>query len=356
VRNRPGTLREDIAAQREFLVPRCLPYARMLELIEPELDRGLEARLADVWRGRQFGAFYERPLLLLGALRLEALRSGVRHPLWRAVASPDPDPGAVNHDALRDALAPATIWSTLATRHLQTNEPTRAVAWLWPARLAADTAGNRPLAIVDIGASAGLNLVADQLPPIWQRADGTPLDVRPAGPVVWRAGFDLRPLDVTIADDALWLRACVWPGEGHREARLQEAIDAFRRLQHHPNPPVVRRARAADVPPMLAHDDDGTLTIAYQTVVRDYLPASEWETYQTGMQDWLRSRPRGSAIWAELEVAGTVRNGGPAAALAVHMRSAADLVTFVLAECDPHPQRLTCNGRAIADFVAALRT
>jgi hypothetical protein len=347
-----------MAAQRDFLRSRCPAYARLLDVVEAELESGLEARLMDAWRGREFGAFYERPLLLLAALRSDALREGPRHPLWRAIASPQPDPDAIDRAALRDALAPGqtTLWSALASRHLQTNEPTRAVAWLWPARLAADATGARPLDIADVGASAGLNLIADHLSPTWQRADGTALDVGTAGSVRRRVGFDPRPLDVTDDEDAHWLRACVWPGQGDREARLQQAIDVFRQLKAQANPPVVERARAAEVPALLPLDAGGTFAIAYQTIMRDYLSASEWETYRTGMLGWLGSRPPCSAMWVELEVAATVRSGGPPVELTTHMRSARGLETFALAACDPHPQRLTIDERAVAELVAALRS
>lgn len=130
--NRPGSLGEDLASQRDFVRSRSPAYGRLLELLEAELNRGLEARLAEAWRGRRFGAFYERPLLLLSALR-----EGEGHPLWRGIAGPESDPSGFDAAAVAAALAPerAHLWSTLAGRHLQTNEPSRAVAWLWPAGL-----------------------------------------------------------------------------------------------------------------------------------------------------------------------------------------------------------------------------
>jgi Uncharacterized protein conserved in bacteria (DUF2332) len=45
--------------------------------------------------------------------------------------------------------------------------------------------------------------------------------VQPAGlpTVVWRAGLDLNPLDVTDPADLRWLGALVWPEHTHRRAR-----------------------------------------------------------------------------------------------------------------------------------------
>ena len=140
--NRPGTLEEDLAAQRRFVRTRAPVYDRLLELLEEQLPRGLEARLADAWQGRSFGAFYERPLLLLAALRDDALRQGESHPLWAAIAHPSPAADRIDRSAVAAALAPERghFWRTVAVRHLQTNEPTRAVVWLWPARLASGIA------------------------------------------------------------------------------------------------------------------------------------------------------------------------------------------------------------------------
>jgi hypothetical protein len=128
--NAPGSLRDDMRTQREFLGSRAPVYAKLLEILEAQLLHGLEARLEDAWRDRPFGAWYERPLLLAGSLRNDALREGTSHPLWRAIAQPDPDLSALTVPAVADAVAPERtyFWHTLVTRHLQTNDPSRAVA------------------------------------------------------------------------------------------------------------------------------------------------------------------------------------------------------------------------------------
>ncbi|MFD6053123.1 DUF2332 domain-containing protein [Agromyces sp. NPDC060279] len=98
-----------------------------------------------------------------------------------------------------------------------------------------------PLALLEVGASAGLCLYPDryayrygQRPPL-QPADGPSrvlLECEASGPVpiperlpevVWRAGIDLNPLDVTQADDLAWLDALIWPEHDDRRARLREA-------------------------------------------------------------------------------------------------------------------------------------
>ena len=43
--------------------------------------------------------------------------------------------------------------------------------------------------------------------------------------VVARIGVDLTPLDAKNADDARWLRACLWPDQPERVHRLDAAIE-----------------------------------------------------------------------------------------------------------------------------------
>jgi len=56
--------------------------------------------------------------------------------------------------------------------------------------------------------------------------------------VVARVGVDLHPLDVTDAEDARWLRACLWPDQLERAARLEAEM-----------------ALAATAPPLLLRGD-----------------------------------------------------------------------------------------------------
>lgn len=134
-------------------------------------------------------------------------------------------------------------------RSLQTNEPLRCAALL-PA-----LSGIRgPIALLEIGASAGLCLFPDRYSyryrggPDLDPADGVSTVVltstlRGDPPlrmpdVVWRAGIDLAPLDAADADDRRFLMSLVWPGETGRVARIEAALDIV-----------------ADDPPLLVQGD-----------------------------------------------------------------------------------------------------
>ena len=121
-------------------------------------------------------------------------------------------------------------------RSLQTNEPQRCAALL-PALSTIDG----PIALLELGASAGLCLYPDRYSyryrggPTLDPATGpSPVvlacDVTGDPPlrlpeVVWRAGIDLVPLDASDPGDRAFLTALVWPGETGRADRIGAALD-----------------------------------------------------------------------------------------------------------------------------------
>ncbi len=128
------------------------------------------------------------------------------------------------------------VVSVVTSKRTQTNEPGRC-AVLLPVLAALP----QPLALLEVGASAGLCLYPDRFSyqyggrprldpddgpgPLLTCAFDGPLPVPAALPeVVWRAGVDLNPLDVTDPDDVRWLKTLVWPEQQHRRDRLDAAI------------------------------------------------------------------------------------------------------------------------------------
>lgn len=142
------------------------------------------------------------------------------------------------------------------THVTQTNEPGR-IAAILPAL--ARIPG--PIALVDVGASAGLLLYPDRYSYDYSGtrldpADGpsavllacetaTPPAAVPT--IVWRAGLDLNPLDVTSPDDVTWLETLIQPERTDRVARIRAAIDIART-----DPPLLVAGDAVDALPALA--------------------------------------------------------------------------------------------------------
>ena len=334
-------LADDLARQAAAVGQRSPVQARLAAAVGPLLDGWVGARLASAWEGREFSIFYERPLLLLASLRLEATGEGASHPLHRALRDDDPDPGALDEASLLAALAPErAVWRSLARRLVQTNETSRALIWRWPAALAPA----RPLCLVDVGASAGLNLVADALPGLWSDQAGTPLPLATAADARLRLGLDAHPLDVSHDDAARWLEACVWPGERERLARLRAAIAAARRT-----PPRLEMMLLRDAPARIARvvdDHPEALVLAYQSIVRDYLGAEERRAYEADLAALVAARGPARLLWLELEIGG--QGFSPALPCEITAHAGAEVLT--LARCGYHPTTVAVDAQAIARF------
>ena len=173
------------------------------------------------------------------------------------------------------------IRRTMLTRHTQTNEPGRC-ATLLPVLAALP----QPLALLEVGASAGLCLLPDCYDYDFGGAviegHGTTVSAKPvltcrAGPetplpeapptVVWRAGLDLNPLDVSKDDDRRWLETLVWPEQTDRLARLQRALDVAAEIR----PAVTRGDLLTDLPGLAAEAPPGATLVVFHTAVLAYI-------------------------------------------------------------------------------------
>lgn len=137
------------------------------------------------------------------------------------------------------------ILELMQGRTIQTNEVNRMTAFL-PALMYVHRQARRPLALIELGASAGLNLLFDRyrydyangpaigLPGASVRLHSTIRSGRPhfdvaAPPVDYRVGVDLKPVDLRDEDALRWLRACVFAGDVARDLRLRAAADLSQR-------------------------------------------------------------------------------------------------------------------------------
>ncbi len=158
----------------------------------------------------------------------------------------DGDPsGAVTHFRAYVLDHRAEIDALLRTRRVQTNVIQRCTTLLPAFAAAAARNPGRPLAVIEVGASAGLNLRWDRYAYRYQRDDaelaswGDPAsavqltaevrgDTTPPLPdaieVAWSAGLELDPVDIEDPDAVRWLRALIWPEHVERHQRLGAAI------------------------------------------------------------------------------------------------------------------------------------
>jgi hypothetical protein len=345
----------ELRAQAVFLKDREPVYERLLALLEEAIHGEFGARLTSLWSERAFHSSYERTLLLLAALRYDALCEGDSHPLYAALAADPIHVNAVTPEAFDAAVSPARtrVEQVLRTRAVQTNETTRAVTWLWPAHLLSSAGVHHPMALVDLGTSAGLNLVADALPALWVDEHGDPVPIEPRPPIALRLGLDRAPLDVRRADDAMWLRACVWPSDRQRLSRLEQAIKAFKTRVDVP----VREARplgtAATRLDSLPTD---MFVLCMQTIVRDYLAPDERKRYEHGLHAFLLKRPRSACVVElEVELENAKVSEQSATIVARFARREADLEALLLARTHPHPRQLFTNRESVDSFIAAFR-
>jgi hypothetical protein len=168
------------------------------------------------------------------------------------------------------------IAAEMSVRTTQTNEAGRC-AVLLPVLAALP----QPLALLEVGASAGLclypdryayrygdHVVGDGEPLLDCTATGlTPPDRRPE--VVWRAGLDLNPLDITDPGDLAWLDALIWPEHAHRRARLRAAAAVVAA-----DPPLmVRGDLVDDLPALAVRAPAGATLVVFHTAVLYQVPA-----------------------------------------------------------------------------------
>jgi hypothetical protein len=348
-------LADDLAQHRDLVGTSNPVVARLLATLQEVLfgsgaSAQIMARLARSWAGRTFRSFYERPLLLGAALRFEALATGNTHPLAAALASETPDPDAITTASVREALDPdrLSLWLLLGSRKVQTNDVSRAVTWQWPAFLI----GERPLILIDIGCAAGLNLIADRLELGWRDGAGRALPTS-KGDVRERIGFDADPIDLSVPEEAAWLRACIWPGDTARLDALAAAIVAHGEATRRPGELVIERVRARFVPSRLAKLEarvpDDMVLLPFQSFVRGYLDEDEIEAYERGMREWIEGLPRGRAVWMQLEFA--PERGDPPAEIVAHCAGGEPVV---IGRCGYHPGVVRVDPGAVARLQVAL--
>lgn len=217
---------------------------------------------------------------------------------------------------------------------VQTNEVGRCNALLFGFLTVAAETG-LPLRLVEVGASAGLNLRWDRFAYradgfAWGPADsalqlefelaGTPPALPAAVEVAERRGCDANPVDASTPEGRLTLLSYVWPDQPERIARMEAALDVAK------GEPVTldRETASTWAKRMLAEPAPGQATVIYHSIVSQYLSDEERAALFSGIREageratadaslaWLRMEPADDR--AHLEV--TVWPGGEGRLLA----------------------------------------
>lgn len=178
----------------------------------------------------------------------------------------------------------AAVRAVILARSTQTNEAARCSVLLpLLARLP------QPLAIVEVGASAGLCLIPDRygydygavrIDPPAGYSDAPVLRCASTGPVpfpaglpqiVWRRGLDLNPIDVCSDDAVAWLELLVWPGQENRLRTLRAAVATARR-----DPPKIAKGDLlSDLAPLLAEAPKEATLVVFHTAVLAYVASAD---------------------------------------------------------------------------------
>jgi hypothetical protein len=230
------------------------------------------------------------PHVLLAAVHSRLL-ADTDHPLADYYPSVTDDPAEGDpFPAFRDFCAEYEdeLLPVLHSRRTQTNAVRRCTV-LFPAfSHISREVGGEPLALVELGPSAGLNLC-------WNRYAYDYGDVSRYGtgefaldseirggspplpdefpPVASRVGIDLNPLDVRDEADVLWLCALVWPEHGDRHRLLAGAAEIAQR-----HPPDLRQGDAVEsLPDVLREIPNDVPVCVFDTQMRYQLPESAQE-------------------------------------------------------------------------------
>jgi hypothetical protein len=252
------------------------------------------------------------PLTLLGAVHY-LLLDGLDHPLADVYAGrSDADPGPLFLDLCR--VRRDEVVALLATRHVQTNDCGRS-AVIGPGLTWLATRLDGPLALIDVGASAGINLLCERFrldygamgatgpagSPVeisCHVVDGDPPIADRLPRLAQRTGIDRSPIDLTDPDDARWLLACVWPDTG----RLERTAASIRLAQQDP-PRVIAGDAVATLPGVLADVPADTTAVVVTTSAFAYLSIEERREFLSLLETEGRHRP---VAWLSAEAAGIV--------------------------------------------------
>ena len=199
----------------------------------------------------------------------------------------------------------------------QTNEPRRSGMLMAGLLTLAERFG-LPFELLEIGSSAGLNLLIDryryQLDGVLVGPADAPITIAPEWrglpppsvgvPIASVRGVDIAPIDVTDSAQAERLMAFIWPDQPDRLERARTAIEMV-----HTSPPRLEQGDAADwVEARLAEpQEQGTMRVLMHSVVWQYLsPASQQRIERAIADAGVRATPERPLGWVACEAERTL--------------------------------------------------
>ncbi|MFF2889399.1 DUF2332 domain-containing protein [Paenibacillus sp. NPDC057967] len=226
----------------------CSGSSRLYESLSERIagDRELLQLSSEAKKGQPI------PNLLFGAVHY-LLMKGKVHPLAKYYGTFVAEPDAAEEafpafkqfcEQYRDDILPI-----LAIKNVQTNE-VRRCAYLYPVFCSIYASMQRPLSLIEIGTSAGLQLHWDRYGYSYSSKPGKiygnpdselvlssemrgrdwPELLLLSPPVTNRVGIDLHVNDLSEAEDCLWLQALIWPEHAERRASFDKAASIATRV------------------------------------------------------------------------------------------------------------------------------
>jgi hypothetical protein len=267
-------------------------YARLLEFATDDLETG--GPVWDVLRGFEVEDRGSAIALRLLAPVHRKVLAGELPELDRHYPSAGGDGDATAAwPRFREFLEANHAWMRRELeRPCQTNEVGRSAALLG-GFLEVSHRTRKPLRILELGASAGLNLRWDRYyylsaggawgddssPVHFAHSFEVPPPLNRPAEVVERKGCDLNPIDPTSAEGALMLRSFVWADQLARLSQLDGALEVAAHM-----PVDIERIGAADfLDRELATPRDDVATVAYHSVFMQYVARPERERIATAI-------------------------------------------------------------------------
>jgi hypothetical protein len=235
-------------------------------------------------------------------------------------------------------------------RGVQTNEPGRSAA-LYGGLLWASERLCAPLRVLEIGASAGLNLLADRFAYVvggellgdpssplrfeepWRGAPvADPAAAARRLRVTGRRGCDPAPIDVRAPGARELLMSYVWPDELERLARLQRALALAITAG-----PAIECAEASGWLRALLAEEDAPGTVVTQSVMWQYLSEGERAAITSAIE---AAAARAPLVWLALEPGGDATRRFELVA-----RAYPEGERVLLAHCNDHGPPVEWQGR-----------